>query len=127
MPVLFDARRWFLNRTMRHLWALISYKEDKMVWFQRGLIAIALMTGTGAEAVPAVPAGPSGIQPKPDGVVANCDDYVKVTDQVFTGRTGATFSAGGVQDYLGGDTFGPKVLDIGGVDPAIYLQRHCGH
>ena len=94
-----------------------------MVWFQRGLIAIALMTGTGAEAV----SGQPPVQPKPDGVVANCDDYVRVADQVFTGRTGATFSAGGVQDYLGGDTFGPKVLDIGGVDPAVYLQLHCGH
>lgn len=95
-----------------------------MVWFATGVIAIAMMTGTGGQASPAQPAS---VQAKPDGVVASCDDYVKVTDQVFTGRTGATFSAGGVKDYLGGDTFGPKVLDIGGVDPAIYLNSHCGH
>ena len=95
-----------------------------MVWYQTGLVAIALLTGTNVQAAPAKP---PVVQSKPDGVVASCDDYVEVTDQVFTGRTGATFSAGGVKDYLGGDTFGPKVLDIGGVDPAIYLQLHCGH
>ena len=37
----------------------------------------------------------------------------------------AWFTAGGVRDYLGGDTFGPKALQIGGVDPALYLQHKC--
>ena len=61
-----------------------------------------------------------------DGVTASCDDFVHVTDAVFTGRTGAWFGTGGLRDYLGGDTFGPNALSIGGVDPAAYLASHCG-
>ena len=58
-------------------------------------------------------------------MVAHCEDFVRVTGQVFTGRTGATFHVGTVTDDLSGDTFGPEVLNIGGIDPARYLHQHC--
>lgn len=91
-----------------------------MGWFQTCLVALALVARTGAQAAPVE------APPRPDGVVASCDDFVRITEVVFTGRTGATFRAGGTEEYLGGDTFGPRVLNIGGTDPAIYLQHHCG-
>ncbi len=59
------------------------------------------------------------------GVTASCTDFVRVADAVFTGRTGAWFGAHGGRDYLGGETFGPRALSIGGVDPAACLARHC--
>ena len=93
-----------------------------MGWLQWGLVTTALFAGTGPHAVPAT----SRRAPPSPGVVACCDDFVKVTGQVFTGRAGATFRVGSVTEYLAGDTFGPKVLDIGGVDPARYLHQHCG-
>ena len=92
-----------------------------MGWLQWGLVTTALFAGP--HPVPAAPRpAPSG----PNDVVACCDDFVRVTGQVFTGRTGATFRVGPVTDDLAGDTFGPKVLDIGGVGPARYLHQHCG-
>ena len=60
-----------------------------------------------------------------DGVTVSCSDFVRVTDSVFTGRTGAWFEAHGERDYLGGATFGPGALFIRGVDPAAYLARRC--
>ena len=96
-----------------------------MNWLQAGLVAIGLVGGTGPQAAPAIQMAPA---PAPDAgrVVACCCDFVRVTGQVFTGRTGATFRVGTVADDLSGDTFGPRVLDIGGVDPARYLHQHCG-
>lgn len=93
-----------------------------MGWFQTGLVAAALLAGSGAHATP--DKHPQST-PKPDGVVASCDDFVHVADEVFTGRTGAYFAAGKDRQYLGGDTFGRSALSIGGVDPAIYLQQRC--
>ena len=92
-----------------------------MSWLQWGLVTTALSAGP----YPA-PAAPRSAPPGPDGVVACCDDFVRVTGQVFTARTGATIRVGAVTDDLAGDTFGPKLLDIGGVDPARYLHQHCG-
>lgn len=89
-----------------------------MGWLHNGLLALSLVSQP-----PVAP--PSSHQMAPDGVSADCDDFVKVTDDVFTGRTGAMFGAGGVRDDLSGDTFGPQALAIGGVDPAIYLQQKC--
>ena len=76
-----------------------------------------------------LPASAARPAPVRDGVIASCADFVRVTDAVFTGRTGAWFAAHGERDYLGGETFGPKALSIGGVDPASYLASHCmqGH
>ena len=94
-----------------------------MGWFQMGLVSIAFFTGFGLQAAPvaSLPVRSSSSE-----VVARCDDFVKVVGEVFTGRTGATFRVGRETAYLSGDTFGPKVLDIGGVDPARYLHQHCG-
>ena len=73
-----------------------------------------------------LPASVAHAAPAPDdGVTASCSDFVRVTDAVFTGRTGAWFEAHGERDYLGGATFGPKALSIRGVDPAAYLASHC--
>ncbi len=72
-----------------------------------------------------LPASAARPAPGRDGVTASCADFVRVTDAVFTGRTGAWFAAHGERDYLGGETFGPKALSIGGVDPAAYLASHC--
>ena len=93
-----------------------------MNWFQSSLVAIGLVGGAGPQMVPVASSPASGA----DHVVACCCDFVRVTGQVFTGRTGATFRVGTVADDLSGDTFGPRVLDIGGVDPARYLHQHCG-
>ena len=60
-----------------------------------------------------------------DGVSVSCEDFVRVTGAVYTGRTGAWFGVHGERDYLGGETFGPRALSIGGIDPAIYLASHC--
>lgn len=60
-----------------------------------------------------------------DGIIASCQDFVEITNGIFTGREGAYFIVHGVSAYLGGGTFGPKALNIGGVDPAIYLQQKC--
>lgn len=93
-----------------------------MVWFLSSLLAFFLATSPGgASTHPDLPKRLTA----PDGVTATCDDFVKVTDDVFTGRTGAYFTAGGTREYLGGDTFGPNALRIGGVDPALYLQHKC--
>ena len=97
-----------------------------MGWLQSSLVTIGLLTGTGGAGSRAAPVGSPAASPGPDQVVAYCGDFVRVTGQVFTGRTGATFRVGAVTDDLAGDTFGPKVLDIGGVDPARYLHQHCG-
>ena len=94
-----------------------------MGWLQSSLVTIGLLTGVGSQAAPVVP---PAAHPGADRVVACCDDFVRVTGQVFTGRTGAVFRVGDVSDDLAGDTFGPQVLDIGGVDPARYLHQHCG-
>ncbi len=72
-----------------------------------------------------LPASAARPAPAPSGVVASCGDFVRVTDAVFTGRAGAWFGAHGERDYLGGETFGPRALFIGGVDPAVYLASHC--
>ena len=73
-----------------------------------------------------LPASVARAAPAPgDGVTASCSDFVRVTDAVFTGRTGAWFEAHGERDYLGGATFGPRALSIRGVDPAAYLADHC--
>ena len=88
-----------------------------MGWSLSGLFGLFLLPAFGARHLPA-PAATGG-------VTASCDDFVRVTDAVFTGRTGAWFSVGGTRDYLGGDTFGPNALSIGGVDPAAYLASHC--
>jgi hypothetical protein len=58
-------------------------------------------------------------------VVANCDDFVRVTPSVFTGLSGAWFSANGDREYLSQDTFGPGALKIGGIDPAVWLAGAC--
>lgn len=92
-----------------------------MGWLYTGFLAFAL--GTAAQATPDPHVHPT----HPDEVVANCDDFVEIADAVFTGRTGAWFGAGRTRAYLGGDTFGPNALTIGGIDPARYLQRRCGH
>ncbi len=101
-----------------------------MSWFQSSLVAIGLVGGAGPQVAPAAAsvAAPmaSSSASGADRVVACCCDFVRVTGQVFTGRTGATFRVGDVADDLSGDTFGPRVLDIGGVDPARYLHQHCG-
>ena len=88
-----------------------------MGWLLSVLFGLFLLPVFGARPLPAPAAA--------DGVTASCDDFVRVTDAVFTGRTGAWFGAGGTRDYLGGDTFGPNALSIGGVDPAAYLASHC--
>lgn len=62
----------------------------------------------------------------PDGIIVNCKDFAEITNGVFTGREDAYFIVHGVRAYLGGGTFGPKALNIGGVDPAIYLHQKCG-
>ena len=64
-----------------------------------------LLPAFGARHVPVPIAG--------DGVTASCDDVVRVTDAVFTGRTGASPGAGGTRDCLGNDTFGPDALLVG--------------
>ncbi len=97
-----------------------------MGWLQSSLVTIGLLTGVGEAGSRATPIASPASRPGPDQVVACCDDFVRVTGQVFTGRTGATFRVGDVTDNLAGDTFGPQVLDIGGVDPARYLHQHCG-
>ncbi len=71
------------------------------------------------------PASAARPTPMRDGVTASCADFVRITDAVFTGRTGAWFAVHGERDYLGGETFGPNALSIGGVDPAVYLANHC--
>ena len=73
-----------------------------------------------------LPASVARAAPAPSGgVTVSCSDFVRVTDTVFTGRTGAWFEAHGERDYLGDATFGPRVLSIRGVDPAAYLASHC--
>ncbi len=73
-----------------------------------------------------LPASVARATPLPDdGVTVSCSDFVRVTDAVFTGRTGTWFEAHGERDYLGGATFGPRALSIRGVDPAAYLASHC--
>ena len=96
-----------------------------MGWLQSSLVTIGLLTGTGSQAA-APPVASPAARPGPADVVASCDDFVRVTGQVFTGRSGATFRVGTISDDLAGDTFGPTVLNIGGVDPARYLHQHCG-
>lgn len=93
-----------------------------MGWLQSSLVTMGLLAGSDAQAASAPP---QVARPGPADVVARCDDFVRVTGAVFTGRAGATFRVGAVTDDLGGDTFGPGVLDIGGVDPALYLHRYC--
>ncbi len=88
-----------------------------MGWSLSTLFGFLLLSPFGARHVPA----PIVV----DGVTASCEDFVRVTDAVFTGRTGAWFGVGGTRDYLGGDTFGPNALSIDGVDPAAYLASHC--
>ena len=61
----------------------------------------------------------------PDGVIVSCEDFVEITTGVFTGREGAYFIVHGIRAYLGGGTFGPKALNIGGIDPANYLKQKC--
>ena len=89
-----------------------------MGWLSSTLIGMVVVSH------PVVPPSPAS-RLAPDGVVARCDDFVRVTPSVFTGRGGAWFAAGGQRDYLAHDTFGPGALSIGGVDPALYLQRAC--
>lgn len=93
-----------------------------MSWFHTGLFTLALVARPGPP-VPSVK--PVILVAKPDGVVVACDDFARIADRVFTGRPGAIFTANGVRDDLGGDTFGPNALLIGGVDPALYLQQKC--
>ena len=88
-----------------------------MGWSLSVLFGFFLLPAFGARHVPAPAAA--------DGVTASCDDFVRVTNAVFTGRTGAWFGVRGTRDYLGGDTFGPNARSIGGVDPAVYLAIHC--
>ncbi len=88
-----------------------------MDWSLPGLFGLFLLPAFAAHHPPAPVAA--------DGVTASCDDFVRVTDAVFTGRTGAWFGARGARYYLGGETFGPNALSIGGVDPAAYLASHC--
>ena len=92
-----------------------------MGWLQSGLFGLSMMARPVVHPVPV--ARPVAAV---SGVTASCDDYVRVAGQVFTGRSGAWFAAGGERAYLSGDTFGPKALLIGGVDPALYLAAHCG-
>ena len=88
-----------------------------MGWLLSTVFGLSLLPAFGARYLPAPAAA--------DGVTASCDDFVRITDAVFTGRTGAWFGVSGTRDYLGGDTFGPNALSIGGVDPAVYLASHC--
>ena len=93
-----------------------------MSWFQSGLIALALVAPAKH---PVATIAPAVLQATSDGVVADCSDFARVADGVYAGRSGAIFSVGTIHDDLGGDTFGPNALDIGGVDPARYLQHKC--
>lgn len=93
-----------------------------MNWFQSGLIALALVAPAKAQ-VPTV--APAALKSSADGVVVDCGDYARVADGVYTGRSGALFIVGTIRDNLSGDTFGPNALNIGGIDPALYLQRKC--
>ena len=61
------------------------------------------------------PASAARPTPMRDGVIASCADFVRITDAVFTGRTGAWFAVHGERDYLGGETFGPNALSISAV------------
>jgi hypothetical protein len=90
-----------------------------MGWLQSGLFGLSLIARPGVHPIPV--SEPAGVQ-----VIANCDDFVRVAGEVFTGRNGAWFAVGLDREYLSGDTFGPKALTIGGVDPAVYLAGHCG-
>lgn len=89
-----------------------------MGWLSSSLIGVMVVSHPVASSSPTA-------RPAPVGVVARCDDFVRVTPSVFTGRGGAWFAAGGQRDYLAHDTFGPGALSIGGVDPALYLERAC--
>ncbi len=90
-----------------------------MGWLSSSLITM-IFTAHHAAAMPARHPGERA------DVTARCSDFVRVTRSVFTGRGGAWFAAGGQREYLGEDTFGPGVLSIGGVDPALYLRSACG-
>lgn len=93
-----------------------------MSWFQSGLIALALVAPAKH---PVAAVTPATLQASADGVVVDCGDFERVADGVYTGRRGAIFAVGAIRDDLGGDTFGPNALEIGGIDPALYLQRKC--
>ena len=84
-----------------------------MGWLQSALVGLFLV------------AAPTRPAPVRDAVQADCADFVRIRDTVFTGRSGAWFVAAGVRASLGGAPVGPTVLAIGGVDPAVYLARHC--
>ncbi|WP_419727790.1 hypothetical protein [Lichenicola sp.] len=93
-----------------------------MSWFQSGLIALALVTPAKH---PAAAVTPATLQASPGDVIVDCGDFARVADGVYIGRSGAIFAVGTIRDDLGGDTFGPNALNIGGVDPARYLQQKC--
>ena len=88
-----------------------------MDWSLPGLFGLFLLPAFAAHHPPAPAAA--------DGVTASCEDFVRVTDAGIHRPDRRLVCARGARYYLGGETFGPNALSIGGVDPAAYLASHC--